>query len=146
MSESDVPYEVGYGKPPKAGQFEKGRSGNPKGRPRGSRSVESMLDKVTQESIPVTENGRTRRMPKSEAILRQLIAKALSGNLGAIKDVVALKRNFEAAPDPTRIDGPDAEKNRAVLQKFLEKARSAQRSELSSATTDKPQNGENSHD
>ena len=27
-------YEVGYGKPPKSTQFEKGVSGNPKGRPK----------------------------------------------------------------------------------------------------------------
>lgn len=28
------PYEVGYGRPPKATQFKPGQSGNPKGRPR----------------------------------------------------------------------------------------------------------------
>ena len=30
-------YPVGYGKPPKAGQFRKGMSGNAKGRPKGAR-------------------------------------------------------------------------------------------------------------
>jgi hypothetical protein len=29
-------YKVGYGKPPKSGQFKRGKSGNPKGRPKGS--------------------------------------------------------------------------------------------------------------
>jgi hypothetical protein len=28
-------YKVGYGKPPKAKQFRRGKSGNPKGRPKG---------------------------------------------------------------------------------------------------------------
>ena len=31
-------YEVGYGKPPKSTQFKPGRSGNPKGRTKGSRN------------------------------------------------------------------------------------------------------------
>jgi len=28
-------YKIGYGKPPKSSQFKRGKSGNPKGRPRG---------------------------------------------------------------------------------------------------------------
>ena len=31
-------YEVGYGKPPQATRFQPGKSGNPKGRPKGSRN------------------------------------------------------------------------------------------------------------
>jgi hypothetical protein len=31
-------YEVGYGRPPKGSQFTPGRSGNPKGRPKGARN------------------------------------------------------------------------------------------------------------
>jgi hypothetical protein len=35
MSTYDDPgYEVGYGKPPQSTQFKKGKSGNPKGRPK----------------------------------------------------------------------------------------------------------------
>src|SRR5439155_2145375 len=31
---ADADYEVGYGRPPKPSRFQKGRSGNPRGRPR----------------------------------------------------------------------------------------------------------------
>ena len=41
----DARYEVGYGKPPEASRFKPGRSGNPKGRPRGSKNKRISLPK-----------------------------------------------------------------------------------------------------
>ena len=36
-------YAVGYGRPPKATQFKPGRSGNPRGRPKGAKSEDTMI-------------------------------------------------------------------------------------------------------
>ena len=35
---TDLPFQVGYGKPPRHTQFAKGKSGNPKGRGKGVRN------------------------------------------------------------------------------------------------------------
>jgi len=40
---------VGYGRPPRATRFVPGKSGNPKGRPKGARSVGAILQRWSQE-------------------------------------------------------------------------------------------------
>ena len=56
-SQSDG-YEVGYAKPPESRQFPKGASGNPKGRPKGAKSMSSILAKVGRERVKLTVNGK----------------------------------------------------------------------------------------
>ena len=46
-------YAVGYGRPPKASQFAAGKSGNPKGRPKDSRSVGAVLQNIICKSLDV---------------------------------------------------------------------------------------------
>lgn len=73
-------YEVGYKKPPQGTQFQKGTSGNPKGRPPGSRRLATFVQKVLGEQIVVKVNGRQTRMSMIEAIIRQLANQAVRGD------------------------------------------------------------------
>jgi hypothetical protein len=72
-------YVVGYRRPPKATRFTAGKSGNPKGRPKGSRSVGAVLQDIIQQKIAVTENGKTRRISALEVMRRSLCGSRRAG-------------------------------------------------------------------
>lgn len=88
--DDDRDYEVGYGRPPKATQFKPGQSGNPRGRPRTSRNVGTMLEEVFFQKIPITEKGVRREVPVLEAIFRQLANGALMGDARQSDRVIKL--------------------------------------------------------
>jgi len=83
-------YSVGYRRPPKATRFVAGKSGNPKGRPKGSRPVGAVLQDIIQQKVPVTENGRTRRIPALEVVIRRLANDAMRSDPRAIKLLLSL--------------------------------------------------------
>jgi Family of unknown function (DUF5681) len=64
-SEAPPDYAVGYRRPPKASQFMAGKSGNPRGRPKGSRPVGAVLQDIMQQKVAVTENGQDAADPRA---------------------------------------------------------------------------------
>ena len=48
---SSAPYEVGYGKPPKHTRFQPGQSGNPRGRPKGTKNLKTDLEEELSERV-----------------------------------------------------------------------------------------------
>jgi Family of unknown function (DUF5681) len=78
-------YEVGYRRPPRHTRFKKGQSGNPKGRPRGSRRLAQLLNKALSRTVVVNEHGRQRRITMLEAIFAQPVTKAARGDQRAIQ-------------------------------------------------------------
>ena len=61
---------VGYGHPPRRTRFQPGRSGNPKGRPKGRRSIDVMLHDALSRRVRVQEDGKTRVLTIQEVIIR----------------------------------------------------------------------------
>jgi hypothetical protein len=93
QSEPDA--AVGYGKPPQASRFKKGISGNPTGRPKGSRNVAAVFARTLQEKVIINENGQRRTITKLEAAVKQFVNQAASGNLRALQMLVAFARDAE---------------------------------------------------
>ena len=89
-------YEVGYGKPPSHTRFEKGRSGNPRGRAKGSKNLTTLIEQELDQRIKVNENGRRRTITKRLAVAKQIVNKAVSGDAKAIPLVLAESRQHAA--------------------------------------------------
>ena len=85
---SETTNKTGYGRPPRATRFEKGRSGNPRGRPRGSHST-IPYDSVLGQMVTIREDGRERRVTAAEAFLLQLTQKGLAGDSAAARASLA---------------------------------------------------------
>jgi hypothetical protein len=117
----DKPQElIGYGRPPKATQFKPGASGNPKGRPKGSRPVGSLLQDIIQQKIAVTENGRTRRLPALEIMLRRLANDAMRGEQRAIKFLLSLLDHYGASPQTKLNLGEMLAEDAEILAEYLQ--------------------------
>lgn len=76
-------YEVGYGKPPRHSRFAPGKSGNPKGRPRGARGLKTDLLSELSARHTIQINGKPVRGNRQQLMLRTLATRAASGDLKA---------------------------------------------------------------
>ena len=88
-------YEVGYGKPPAETRFRKGRSGNPGGRPKGSKSAKSLLEQALAAPVSINEGGKSRVIEQRLALFKSLVARAIKGDARAAALVVKLMEQFE---------------------------------------------------
>jgi hypothetical protein len=120
-------YEVGFGRPPKATRFKPGKSGNPRGRPKGSRPVGAVLQQILGRRVAVTENGRTRRVPMVEVILRQLANDAMRSEPSAVELMLSLVDRYAQAPEAELSIDQLLEEDQAIVAKYL-KPSSVQRS------------------
>ena len=82
------PGDVGHGKPTKEHQFKKGKSGNPNGRPRSSRSAGAIIEDILKRKVTVRDGHRTRKVTALEAMLLNCTASAMKGDLRALKAVL----------------------------------------------------------
>jgi hypothetical protein len=119
-------YNVGYGKPPKGSQFSSGKSGNPKGRPKGSKNIATLFNQITLELIQVKENGRTKTMTRLEAVLLQMTNRALSGDPRTMREFVQFSRLFQEAESNEPGTSAPSERDAAVMASLLKRMKRAE--------------------
>lgn len=95
MPEQGTGYIVGYGKPPREAQFQKGQSGNRKGRPKGSKNLSTIVLKESRQLVRVNGPRGSRKVTKLEAAMMQLGNKSAQGDLRASREFFTLVERSE---------------------------------------------------
>jgi Family of unknown function (DUF5681) len=121
MSQPPRDPEVGYCRPPKSGQFKKGQSGNPRGRPRHSGRFTDRMLEALNEKVTINENGCKRKITKWDALAKQIANKAASGDIRSIKLVVDIVGGIvEAEPIKSEGNPEHLLSAREILQKRIQ--------------------------
>lgn len=90
-------YAVGYGKPPVTTRFQKGSSGNPRGRPKGKKSTRALLEMALSAPVTIIEGGEQKVIQQRQALFKSLVAKAIKGDPRSIALVVKLMHELGVA-------------------------------------------------
>jgi hypothetical protein len=122
---ADSAAKVGPGNPPKHSQFKKGVSGNPQGRPKGSKNLSTILMGAARTRVTATIDGKRRSITKLQATAYQLANKAASGDQRSIANFLDWINEIErgaAAARPAEFPfGPgDLEVLRAIHTRMNE--------------------------
>lgn len=110
--------DVGYKKPPKQHRFQKGVSGNPRGRKKKPRDAEGLLKLELDKLITIREGGQEVRITKLEAMITALVNDAITGK-GKARDLLIRILDVTNLPEPFTPNEDD----HALLDQLLKKRR-----------------------
>ena len=119
MSRADEDQDqVGYARPPRKTQFQKGKSGNPAGRVKGSKNFSKVFLEALSEPVTVTERGERKRITKGEAIIKQLVNKGASGDARAIQLLLAELRHHVESEFPADQAAQEEQEQLLMLERL----------------------------
>jgi hypothetical protein len=111
--------DVGYRRPPSWTRFQKGRSGNPKGRPRRAPVAEAppasesddILRVALAKRLPVIEGGKQREASVQEMLQQATIKLASKGHFRALRHLLLEARELEERDRQRKIEAAREEEN-----------------------------------
>jgi len=90
MSDDPTDDDIGYGRPPRHTRWQKGQSGNPRGRPKGSRGLKTDLHAELVSRMTIQINGKPVTATKQQLMIKTLTARAAAGDVRAIQTLIGL--------------------------------------------------------
>jgi hypothetical protein len=115
-------YKVGYRRPPQHSRFQKGKSGNPRGRPKGARNFVTEVQEALGEMMLVRQGGTARRLTRRSAVVLSLLDKALKGDVRAASLLIGIEGRAEASNAGLPDAAPSADEAE-VLEGFVARIR-----------------------
>ena len=112
-------YKIGRGKPPTDKQFKPGQSGNPAGRPKGSKNFKTDFMEEMQVKIEIAESGAKQTITKQRALIKRMINAALSGDAKHADMVARLTLSFTEVDD-AKGNEQMSEEDLALLEAFIQ--------------------------
>lgn len=85
LSTDKKDYLIGYARPPVETRFQPGRSGNPKGRPKGRRNLTTELEEIYSAQVTFNEGDKARKISLPAANLLAHGMKGAKGNVQSSK-------------------------------------------------------------
>ena len=111
-------YIIGKDRPPVAHQWSKGQSGNPKGKKKGTKNMDTEVLELFDTMITVQTSKGPETMPQGRALLRKIYEKAMKGDLKASVKLLELQR--EAHQRRAKASGEDEDALSEAEQAMLD--------------------------
>lgn len=111
---------AGYGRPPRRHQFKPGVSGNPRGRPKGSKNLSTLIKTELNRPLTVAQDGKKLKIKRKAALVKGLVNDALQGKDRPREKILDFIDRIEAA-DTSIASQPDNPEDEAIIERFLER-------------------------
>jgi hypothetical protein len=121
-SEADSIYQVGYGKPPKANQFRKGRTGNPRAKKRGEENLISAFKRIVSKRVKINGGEKVRTITLAEAVILKNLNAAMQKDSFAMSNIFRLAEDageFVDFTDAKQVGRPIAVPEKVTMEEFL---------------------------